>query len=128
MVDVLVDVYVQPLEEAGYTKYSIDFVRRYSRNAGDLLAVSLIRKVDGMPVTAFICEKCSIVTFGFNWGYGGEGPTGLYKVINEIFKREFPMKEITDMNMEWCYTILFSDEGYRVIGQNPMTVLSGSSY
>ena len=72
-------------ERCGITFESKRFVEKYLEKVGKVESVvtGLDTDVPSLNVTIINGERGKIIVDGFNWGYGGEGPRGLFWLLTE---------------------------------------------
>jgi hypothetical protein len=83
-----INIFNQPKNEWGSTRLSKEFFEKYMNDIGDIFSISL-EASDFSPLTKFIGTKGIINCYGFYWGYGGDGPSGLRWAISKILNLDY---------------------------------------
>ncbi len=86
-------------EEAhGITRMSTEFLERKLRLIGDVVKVVGKRDEELEYWVIFLDKEGNeIVTSGFSWGYGGEGPHGLLQALHKIGWTDININDIVSI-------------------------------
>lgn len=98
-------VYITPLRRQGITSFALEDFRKNIGRIGNLIYILGRESRKGIWVY-FVGNKGTISISGFNWGYGGEGPTGLYKALQLLGLGDSIARNLafnTEVGRTWIY-------------------------
>jgi len=111
------EIIAEPKENWGTTHKSVGFAEQNVSRIGEPLSVVLYSpkvcpdKRFNWNLVRIIGEDAEMYLYGLNWGYGGEGPRGLLKVLKILglnvnlsfvakFEMDSPIPIEIDLNQE----------------------------
>lgn len=96
-------------ENSGVTEESLNRAKRHLHKLGKLLEVKgyVYRGRYGATHTGVLVrgEKGTARFSGFAWGYGGEGPRGLYRLLTELGVEDAQAKATAFVNYRWTHAV-----------------------
>ena len=93
-----INLFDQPKNEWGSTRMSKEFFDKFMNEIGTIYMIKLQHiEPYHTPQTIFVGDKGEIRCYGFYWGYGGEGPSGLRWAISKIKRIDYYGEESGDL-------------------------------
>jgi len=108
-------------EKMAATRESLEFFKKYHGRLGKVQYLVLydvesipINPIDKWNHVIFIGEHAQLWLRGLTWGYSGEGPYGLYKVLQKL-DLEFTYEEIVALKWEAREIIVLKNMGGKLM-------------